>query len=524
MKKYILKSLYLFLAVAVFFTACKKDDEIKLGDPTVETITIDEITDNSAIGYGVVLTNSKAITEKGICFGKTETPTIDDNIAVADLKIAAIKAKMSNLEYLQKYYFRTYAKYKGGVVYGDTLSFVSGIRLAKLNVAAIMGNTGRTAVSGGVVENNGGGTVSAKGVCWSTSENPTTDDNKTNEGEGIGYYTSILSPLLGNTQYYVRAYVTNESGTYYTRTIAFVAAISTPEVTTVSASGGETTATVKGNVTFNGGASVTERGICYSTSENPTTADNTVTDPGTIGEFEVDITGLTTSTTYHARAYATNSVGTEYGDDIEFSTYPADLYMTGSGVDDGLNGWDWDPVYHLVPVHSHPELFWKIIWMYAGGEFKFAPQADWGGDFGRTGDATSGIYTIGSDNVPAPATSGYYMVVVNLKNNTIQVTAPLIYGIGGVFDTWDGAQPGNLFTVDNANDVIKFVGAPYSDNLRMHVAASTLECDWWQAEVNILAGNIVFRGTGGDPANYPVTAGQTIELNFKAGTGSVFTP
>ncbi|MBQ8761339.1 MAG: hypothetical protein IJZ06_07965 [Bacteroidales bacterium] len=65
------------------------------------------------------------------------------------------------------------------------------------------------------VSDDGGAEVSSRGICWSTSENPTIEDNKTTEGSGTGTYTSNLTSLEANTTYYVRAYATNAAGTSY---------------------------------------------------------------------------------------------------------------------------------------------------------------------------------------------------------------------------------------------------------------------------------------------------------------------
>ncbi len=79
-------------------------------------------------------------------------------------------------------------------------------------------------------------------------------------------------------------------------------------------------ATGGGNVTNGGTSPVTARGLCWSTSANPTIAGNHTTEPGTTGAFLSNMTGLLPSTTYHMRAYATNSTGTSYGADVVFST------------------------------------------------------------------------------------------------------------------------------------------------------------------------------------------------------------
>ena len=81
-----------------------------------------------------------------------------------------------------------------------------------------------------------------------------------------------------------------------------------------------TTATGGGNVVSDGGFPITARGICWSTSANPTLSGNHTVEPGTTGAFSSNMTGLLPSTTYHVRAYATNSTGTGYGSDVVFTT------------------------------------------------------------------------------------------------------------------------------------------------------------------------------------------------------------
>lgn len=79
-------------------------------------------------------------------------------------------------------------------------------------------------------------------------------------------------------------------------------------------------ATGGGNVTSAGGTGITGRGICWGTGANPTIAGPHTTEPGTLGSFTSNMTGLAASTLYHYRAYATNTAGTAYGADVTFST------------------------------------------------------------------------------------------------------------------------------------------------------------------------------------------------------------
>ena len=81
-----------------------------------------------------------------------------------------------------------------------------------------------------------------------------------------------------------------------------------------------TTATTGGEVTLDGGSLVTARGVCWSTSPNPTIADNYTTDGRGMGSFTSNVTNLLSETTYYLRAYATNAIGTSYGNEVRFFT------------------------------------------------------------------------------------------------------------------------------------------------------------------------------------------------------------
>jgi len=77
-----------------------------------------------------------------------------------------------------------------------------------------------------------------------------------------------------------------------------------------------------GNVVSQGLSSVTERGIVYGTTTNPTTSNNTTNNGSGTGLFTTNLTGLTLFTIYYIRAYATNNVGTSYGNEVSFTTSP----------------------------------------------------------------------------------------------------------------------------------------------------------------------------------------------------------
>ena len=103
------------------------------------------------------------------------------------------------------------------------------------------------------------------------------------------------------------------------------------DITKTSAFGG-------GNVTSNGASAVTACGVCWSTSHNPTISNNKTTDGTGTGNFTSSITGLASNTTYYVRAYATNAIGTAYGDEKSFRTTTSQNIFI-DGFENGLRNW-----------------------------------------------------------------------------------------------------------------------------------------------------------------------------------------
>lgn len=182
-----------------------------------------------------------------------------------------------------------------------------------------------TSVSvGGIITSDGGKPILAKGV--TISPNPNLNPSSTvNVGEGSNTFLATLTGLTPGTKYYVRAFATNspdEQGTAYGDIVSFTTKdAALPTLSTITPSNiTSTTATAGGNITNDGGAPITARGVCWSTSPNPTVANTKTTEAGGIGRFTSTITNLEPDKTYYVRAYATNSKGTGYGNEQVFKT------------------------------------------------------------------------------------------------------------------------------------------------------------------------------------------------------------
>ncbi len=223
----------------------------------------------------------------------------------------------------------------------------SGIRFAKATVNGVTGlivlpenwsastyalnntNVGNAAFSSNVISAANWATLERAGAIFLPAAGArlgawaSTDDR--------GYYWSVTCPdsisaaamVIVPTNVYGYNYGNRVTGrsVRLVRDTNNVQSVQLPTVATDTASNiTSTSATCGGNVTSNGGAAVTARGVCWSLSQNPTVSGSHTNDGTGIGGFTSSLTGLTSGATYYVRAFATNSVGTAYGNQVVFTT------------------------------------------------------------------------------------------------------------------------------------------------------------------------------------------------------------
>jgi hypothetical protein len=184
-----------------------------------------------------------------------------------------------------------------------------------------------SALLGGQIAYDGGAEISVRGVCCGRKTNPDFSDLVKIAGQGTGCFTCSLTGLNQNTLYYARAFATNSEGTAYGGEVRFTtgSADAPTVITLMSVSASYYSASVGGRVKDNGGAPVTEKGICWGTTENPTILNDnkTISGYGNIDNYspyECSIYPLQPKSVYNARAYAINIADTSYGDIVSVTT------------------------------------------------------------------------------------------------------------------------------------------------------------------------------------------------------------
>ena len=295
-------------------------------NPTITTAAVTSITNNNASSGGT-LTNSNNITfiARGLVWSTSPNPTQTANTGMATNGSGpgTFTVGLSGLTPNTIYYVRAFGETSYSTLYSNQVSFTTS-STPYITTTAASAITTSSAQSGGTVNNPNPSEnpILAKGVVWSTSQNPTVAlTTKTTDGSSEGNFTSNITGLSLGTTYFVRAYATTSSGTIYGNTInirpASLPTITTKVVTTIT----NNSASCGGESLSNGGSVILEKGIVWSTSPYPTTALATKTsDGGFNANFSSSITNLSYSTTYYVRAYARNEIGTAYGDELVFTT------------------------------------------------------------------------------------------------------------------------------------------------------------------------------------------------------------
>jgi hypothetical protein len=324
-----MKNLILLFSLITLFS-CSTEEPCE-PFPILAIVDATDLTDVSAnISGSIILpTCEGTVTSQGFVYSKTTLPKIDDLvIEKAGTNISAI---ITNLEQNTTYYIRTFFENPTGIYYSNQMNFKTLVGEANINISdayQIRANSSSIDVS---ISNLGGGSVLEKGIVYGINSNPTIDDNKIEDSSTDVSFTIDISDLTQDVTYYVKGFVTNEVGTFYSDEISFItengiASVQIDDVNTITTEG----VIIDSRILSDGGSEITERGVVWSLSENPTIDDNKSVSSDSEDTFSNVLSNLNHLTNHYVRSYVTNSIGTYYSADSDFTTLDIDTDSDGS--------------------------------------------------------------------------------------------------------------------------------------------------------------------------------------------------
>lgn len=415
----------LSLCVIFFSNSCKKDPPKVV--PTLNT-SVSNITSTTASATANIESDGGSeITSRGFCWNVTPDPTTINQKTSNGNGVGIFTASITGLIPGTVYYLRSYAINSVGTGYGNTVIVTTPAQNPTITTSQLTSLTATTATSGGNILNDGGAPISARGVCWDITQNPTTLNGKTSDGTGTGFFTSSITGLNPGTIYYFRSYATNSTGTSYGNQIIGTTHAILPTVTTTAVSNvTESSATSGGAVTYDGGSAVTARGVCWSTAQNPTINDSKTNNGTGTSSFVSNITSLAPRTVYYIRAYATNSMGTAYGNQIVFTTISTEIKFEKNVLIEQYTGtWCGYCTRAIAQIENLYSLNKKIVHiaLHLSDQMTFSLNSTLFSSFGFTG-----VPTIHTDRIST--WSGNVNTISDIQNPADAGLAINVTGIG----------------------------------------------------------------------------------------------
>jgi hypothetical protein len=276
--------------------------------PTITTDSVSEINLYQARFFKTIVDDGGEVTEEGFCIATHTIPTIKDIVN---------SGYTNDLNMNTKYYVRAYAKNAAGIVYGNELTFKTlSLTLTTQPVSNIKGTK---AYLTGKVSDSIAAQDKLLGFCYGTSPNPSINNivvNNWNYNKSALFQYEI-SGLKQNTLYYVKSFIQSNNGKIiYGNEVSFTSgSVKLPTITSDSVSEINLhTARLHKTIVDDGGENISEQGFCVATHTAPTTKDIVVE------SYTNYVNNLQINTKYYVRAYAKNSIGIAYGNEISFTT------------------------------------------------------------------------------------------------------------------------------------------------------------------------------------------------------------
>jgi len=300
---------------------CIRNISSNINLPTVVIDSVNTRTSKPKVYGHVTSEGGGNIKRVGVCYGSTTNVILKNTTIKGQYNNSTMRfvCELNTVSPSSTYYIKVFASNELGTGYSKESTYKTTAFPPEVSTLTMISITANTATFTASATYDGGNAISAKGVCWGTVANPTTANSKTNEGSGIGAFTSNVTGLIPNSTYYIRSYATNGIGTTYGQQVLF---ITLPTVNAgVISSITYKSATVSATLPTQGSNSINEYGVCWGTVSVPTTSTNKIVGNNlSNGSFSCALSGLLANTKYYIRSYVTNSTGTNYSTETNFTT------------------------------------------------------------------------------------------------------------------------------------------------------------------------------------------------------------
>jgi len=435
-------------------TECPEPPQLSTSPVSVITIT----STSARLGGNITNEGTPPYFERGVIIS-TQPIANNFNLRIEPISgtgTGAFSQIITGLLPNTEYFVVAYAANENGVVYGEEVSF----RTSEGAMPVVTTNNARnitttTATLGGTITSDDPPVYIERGVVFSTSPNPTTENGTRIpiQGTGTGIFETQVTELTANTSYYVRAYLIGTNGVpHYGELVSFRTQGDITFTTNPARNIMATSAILGGTIVNVGSPPFTERGVVWATTPNPTIYNNRQAIAGVqTGSFEATVGNLTPNTTYFVRTYVISAGNVIYGQQVSFRTVESyRQYIDGNGV------------IQVVPNHIAVLNFTNqttlgaagaTLWYRVNGTRNITERITIAGDVriiledGAQLNANAGINVTGNNRLTiyAQSTGG-------TMGRLIATASPHNAGIGG-----DAGQAGGNITI-NGGEIRAFGG------------------------------------------------------------------
>ena len=295
------------------------------GRPTLSVTKVTDITETSATFTSKVTSDGGSTpTEVGFYYSKEESLNVETAQKVSEaFSSDNFTLSVSDLEVGTTYYVKAFALNSTGEAYNNIVNFKTVSTAPSVSTKGYSKITATSAELSGEIEDDNGEPISECGFVWLKGSGiPTISDNRLQASCETEEFTSVIGDIIPNEIYSFRAYAINSKGISYGEVISLEIEVSLPTVITLDVNDiTDYSAVCGGVITDDGGGEIIAKGIVWSRSPNATIELDTKTDEGEgNSQFISYLTGLLSGRTYYVRSYATNIIGTVYGEEKCFTT------------------------------------------------------------------------------------------------------------------------------------------------------------------------------------------------------------